>query len=304
MFHLAHLSDLHVTRPRPGRPGELLGKRGLSWLSWRVGRRREHRRAVWEAVLRDLEGLAPGHVAVTGDLTHLGLPGELEEAEAWLRRIGPPERVSVVPGNHDVLVGARDAARGLWPAYTGPRCAAGATAAGAAEAPGYPAVRVQGGLALVGLSSARPTPPLLATGRLGERQCRRLEEALGALGDAGLVRVVLIHHAPTAGGSPRRRLVDAERLRGILRRTGAELVLHGHVHRAAFDTLPGPRGPIPVVAAPSASAPSAKDPARRAGYHLFSIEPAAGRAPRIEVVTRTFDPAGGTFHAAVPRRLA
>jgi 3',5'-cyclic AMP phosphodiesterase CpdA len=155
-------------------------------------------------------------------------------------------------------------------------------------------------VAIVGLSSARPTAPLLATGRLGVAQCEALEARLHALREEGRVRVVLVHHTPTPGESPRRRLVDAPALRRVLARAGAELVLHGHAHRAVFASLPGPEGPIPVVGAPSASAPSPKDPSRRAGYHLFAIEPGEGvGAPaRIEATTWSLDPASGTFRAA------
>ena len=298
MFLLAHLSDLHATRPEPAGVGELFGKRGLSWLSWRSRGRESGRTEVLEAVLRDLENYAPTHVAVTGDLTHLGLPGELREAESWLRRIGPPERVSVVPGNHDALVGPAGIRTGLWSDYTSSRHAL--------ECPRFassselPALRTAGPVALVGLSSARPTPPLLATGKLGGTQLARLEATLCTLGKAGWIRVVLVHHPPTPGGSPRRRLTDAAALRRILARTGAELVLHGHAHRAVFATLPGPQGPIPAVGAPSASAPAPHDPARRAGYHLFSIQPREGscRPPAIHVTTRTVDPASGRFQAA------
>lgn len=298
MFLLAHLSDLHATRPEPAGVGELFGKRGLSWLSWRTRRRESGRAQVLEAVLRDLESYAPTHVAVTGDLTHLGLAGELVQAESWLRRIGPPERVSVVPGNHDALVGPAGIRTGLWKEYTGSRHAVECGhLAGPSE---LPALRTAGPVVFVGLSSARPTPPLLATGKLGATQLAGLEAALRSLGEAGWIRVVLVHHPPTPGGSPRRRLTDAAALRRILAQTGAELVLHGHTHRAVFATVPGPQGPIPVVGAPSASAPAPHDPARRAGYHLFSIQRRQGprRPPAIHVTTRTVDPGSGRFQAA------
>ena len=38
---------------------------------------------------------------VTGDLVHIGLEQEMSEAAQWLRSLGPPEKVILVPGNHD-----------------------------------------------------------------------------------------------------------------------------------------------------------------------------------------------------------
>ena len=38
---------------------------------------------------------------LTGDLVHIGLESEMIEAADWLRRLGPPEKVMFVPGNHD-----------------------------------------------------------------------------------------------------------------------------------------------------------------------------------------------------------
>src|SRR5580692_10638884 len=47
---------------------------------------------------------------------------------------------------------------------------------------------------LIGLSTALPTAPLLATGRLGKRQLARLLEILDQT--HGLFRIALIHHPP------------------------------------------------------------------------------------------------------------
>ena len=46
---------------------------------------------------------------------------------------------------------------------------------------GFPFVRRRGPLALIGLSTAVPTAPFMATGRLGDAQLARLGEMLDAL---------------------------------------------------------------------------------------------------------------------------
>jgi 3',5'-cyclic AMP phosphodiesterase CpdA len=299
---IAHLSDLHATDVRLESPRDLMGKRALGWLSWRRRRRREHLAAVLEALIEDLRACAPDHVAITGDLTHLGLPGEIEAAVAWLERIGPAARVAVVPGNHDAYAGAAGSERWTpWRAYMGDP-AEPADAQGDAAARGFPWVRrLDVGAALVGVSSARPTAPLLATGRIGDAQRARLERLLAALAGEGRARVVLMHHPPLpAGQSRRRQLDDAEALRALLARTGAELILHGHTHESHRDELPGPHGPIPVFGVPSSSSIGNR-PARRARYHLYRLVPRRdpGGAPRCALSwqVRGYDPASGRFAA-------
>ena len=285
-FALAHLSDLHATPVRVRSPRDLMSKRALGWLSWWRNRRKEHLPRILEALIEDLRSSGADHVGVTGDLTHLGLDSEIEEAAAWLARIGPPDRVSVVPGNHDAYAGSAGPERwSRWGPYMG-----GAQ---------FPYVRRFGRVALLGLSSARPTAPLLATGRLGAAQREQLEARLAELGAAGLFRVLLMHHPPLpAGQSRRRQLDDAPEVRALLERVGAELVLHGHTHRSTFAELPGPTGPIPVIGVPSASA-LGRRPGRRARYHVYRIAPRGGASGSggfaLSVRVRAFDPSRGGF---------
>jgi len=298
-FALAHLSDLHATPVRVRSLLELANKRALGWLSWWTKRRKEHLPGVLEALIEDLRAAGADHVGVTGDLTQIGLDSEIAEARSWLERIGPPSRVSVVPGNHDAYAGSGGDERwSPWAPYMV------GTDLGAAGDAGFPYVRRFARVALIGVSSARPTAPLLATGRLGQAQRERLERLLARLGEEGLCRVVLMHHPPVpAGQSRRRQLEDADELRGLLQRAGAELVLHGHTHRSHFATVPGPERPIPVVGVPSSSAIGHR-PGRRARYHIYRIVPTGGSAGfALSFCARAFDPLRGCFVAAEERSL-
>lgn len=292
MFVLAHLSDLHATRIR-FRAGELssfLGKRGLGWLSWRMRRRHEYRPEILDLLTADLTAQNPDHIAVTGDLTHLGLRDEIEEAARQLEGLAPPERLSLVPGNHDAYRAPVDLSR--WMAYTG----------GDPDGQGALPCWERPPVALVGLDSARPTRWPLATGWLGPPQLEALDAQLDELGRRGLFRVVLLHHPPQVGTtSPRRSLTDAGHLAEVLARRGAELVLHGHVHRSCTSDLPGPGGPIPCVGVRAASARGGR-PERRAQYHLFRIE-ASASAFRVHLAVRGLDPRGDRVVAVEERAL-
>jgi hypothetical protein len=64
-------------------------------------------------------------------------------------------------------------------------------------------------------------------------------------------------------------------VRDAIARAGAELVLHGHNHRAEFYAVDGPRGPVPVIGVPSAStaahAPRPGKADHSARWHLIEI---------------------------------
>jgi 3',5'-cyclic AMP phosphodiesterase CpdA len=126
-------------------------------------------------------------------------------------------------------------------------------------------------VALVGLNSGVPKPPLLATGTLGDAQIAAAEKLLADLGREGLCRVVMIHHPPLTTESRFKRLTDAAAFQAMIRRVGCEIVLHGHNHRSEVARIAGPQGAIPVVGVTSASAaPESKY--GRARYHLIAIE--------------------------------
>lgn len=292
---LGHISDLHATRVPFFSFEALRSKRVLGWLSWQVRRRRRYRPAVLDALIADLAHTAPDQLAITGDLTQIALESELREAADWLARFGPPERVHAIPGNHDAYAAVpREVGWQYWSAYLASDRPTAPLRGVAPDA--FPSVRVRGELALVGVCTAQPTPPFAATGSVGQEQLARLDGALAELGAAGLCRVLLIHHPPVAGLTTRRRsLLDAPALGDVLRRRGAELVLHGHLHRTTLASLPGPERAIPVVGVPSAShaGPGAK---RCAAYHLYEITGARGSFS-IRRRVRAYDPASGRFMA-------
>ena len=141
----------------------------------------------------------------------------------------------------------------------------------ATPATAFPFVRRFGDVALIALSSAIPTMPFLAAGRLGSAQRALLGIALEELGRWGLFRVVLIHHPPLASQAGwRRGLRDAKKLTSLLKEKGAELVLHGHNHQQSVLEFKTMTGPLFVIGVPSASdAMSEHNPTAR--YNEYRI---------------------------------
>lgn len=275
VFNLVHLTDFHLFQARGASWHDFMNKRLLSYLSWRLRRGKKNAPAVLSAIIDFIPTLDWDQVAITGDLTHMGLPLEYRQAHRFLKRIGPPEAVFVIPGNHDALVPPRAATyQDVWRHYLQSDAP---YRNGQFSAPdGYPAVRQRNGVVLIGLSSACPTPPFSAAGRLGKAQCRRLASILEATGRQHLFRVLLVHHPIVVGQiSPRKALRDAAMLRSILARYGAELVLHGHNHHHSRAQLPGPRAPVPVLGLPSSTAHHAV-PATSACLRVFTVRPSGG----------------------------
>jgi len=285
---IAHLSDVHLAPIAGFTPRHWNVKRALGYANWLRHRRASFDATALERLLADLKAARPDHIALTGDLVNIGLPQEHINALAWLERLGPPERVSVVPGNHDIYARLRsDPGTERWARYM----ASDEGAPPPSHDQRFPYLRRLGRVALIGINSAVPTPPLIAAGRIGQTQLRRLAAHLDALGRSGDFRLVLIHHPPLPGQARRSRgLKDAEELQALLMRHGAELVIHGHNHRAMLSWCVTPQGHAPVVGAPAAALRPTKREAPLARYNLYHI---AGPPWTIELIGRGLRQAAG-----------
>ena len=250
-----HLTDPHLSSLASVSPWALRGKRVLGFLSWWT-KRRHHLNAATLARVTHAAALEGAEMAlVTGDLVHIGLPQELQQARTWLDTLAATQPVVLVPGNHDCY--RADAAQSIeqqWPRYLH----------GDAGIASFPRLIICGDVSIIALSSAHPMPWWSAGGRLGPEQLAALERLLEQ--SAGSFRCVMLHHAPLVEQAPARKaLADAAELTALLRRAKVELVLHGHLHHNAVHVL-DERTRI-VVTAPASSA-VASNPA---SYRVFEI---------------------------------
>ncbi len=240
-FTLAHLSDPHLPPlPKP-RLGELAGKRALGYLNWTRNRHKYHRREVLDRAGLRSAGAGAGPYRRDRRSRQSG-------ARSGVRaRRRPGSRAS-----------ARRIRSPRFPAITTPMCARPAIASPrrlasyiegdepACPAADFPCLRRRGPLALIGLSSAVPTPPLMATGTLGQRPAC----SAGAPAERAFRRAMpfaccwcIIRCART---SRIKRLTDAPELIALLKKHGVELVLHGHDHIHSTMWIDGPERQIPV----------------------------------------------------------
>lgn len=229
---IAHLSDVHMLDARPGRDrsGYSMSHRFLSFgrpLD-AAGRRRKLDQALSAA-----RRVGAGHVVVSGDLTEIGAPGEFESLAEALHASGfAPERITLVPGNHDLYT-TPDAWK--W-ALEGPLAAFRATSA---EEPGkvieLPGVRV------LPLDVARFQPVTRSAGWIEDDALDVVARRAGdpGLGDRPLL--VVQHHPPFVRTTQPLHWLDglagAARMMGILEAFRHLFVLHGHLHAAVNRVL-------------------------------------------------------------------
>lgn len=271
---IAHLSDLHLLDLAGVSASRLyLNKRLTGMVNLRMKREHKHRPAVLEALIDDLRAGAVDHVIVSGDLTNLALDEEFALARRVLDRLAlPAEALTVVPGNHDLYT--RGAARSeRFAKHFGPNIASDLPTP---EGLRYPFVRLRGPAAIVGLSTAVPRLPLVASGHLGAAQFEALKALLEHPEVKARTPVVVAHHPVVNPTRTMARLLrgwhDADPVRELLTRgRPVTLSLHGHLHHRGQAALHGDAGEtLHVLGATSASLLDPR-PGRMGAYNLYEL---------------------------------
>ena len=260
MTRILHVSDLHFGRP-----------------------------AVLEqidAIERAIAKQAFDAVAASGDFSQRARAGEFQRAAVFLRDARKTCPVITVPGNHDVAwwfapVGIGDSAK----VYKNYREYISEDL--------EPTLRVDGAY-FVGLNTAHGvTARTLTTNPrdisiIGDLTPAQIERARARFAEApqGDVKIVVMHHNPVAGElSQRHGLKHTSRILNKFAEMGVELVLCGHDHQEAVNSIEHPRRRIIVSTAGTVSNRSRGG--RPSSYNVITVEPQS-----ITVVTFIWDGEG------------
>jgi Icc protein len=224
-IRIAHLSDVHMLAPRPSRARarHSLGVRFLS-----IGRRLD----AWRRTRKLARALAVAkrsgadHVVISGDLTEIGQRDEFEAfAEILHDSEIAPERVTLVPGNHDAYTdpnGWRDAIQGPLKAY----------AATSADRPHK--VLDWGDVCFMPIDVTCSQPITRSAGLLTDDVGAALESRFEDHALKKKVTVVVQHHSPFEHAIRAWHWIDglqgAARMTALLEQHGHVHVLHGHLH--------------------------------------------------------------------------
>jgi 3',5'-cyclic AMP phosphodiesterase CpdA len=299
---IAHLSDLHLLSLEGAVPFRLFNKRITGYLNLRFRRKSVHKSFAVKAAAREIQRLEIDHVVITGDVSNLALEGEFALVQRFLEEdLGlPPSRVSLVPGNHDTYT--RGAYRERRFAATFARFLLSDLPELTPRGEVFPYVQLRGPAAIVGLSTALPRPPLVASGALGRAQLDALERILDHPEVRSRTPVLLQHHPiHNPKGLAKRSLeglIDSAEEAHLLRRVARGLLLHGHLHRRVHQTLITHAGHIDAIGATSASLLHASDE-RMAGFNVYELRADGAIA---SIGSHMLSPDGETFReVSVPR---
>lgn len=296
-MRIAHISDLHLLALDAAIPFRLLNKRLTGYANLRLRRKHVHRAEIVHAIAEHLRKERVDHVCITGDVTNLALEVELQLVRRVIDDVLglPRDRVSIVPGNHDVYTKGSERSRRFFHAFE-PYLQSDLPELATSHAAGpFPFVKLRGPVAIIGLASAAPRLPFVAAGKLGKAQLDALGAILRHPEVAKRTPVVLQHHPlhnpPSALKARLEGLDDADRLIDELSVVPQGLVLHGHLHRRVRNRQTTREGEIAAVGATSASLVH-ESPIRMAGYNAYDF---AGDGSIVAVESHAIDVDGGRF---------
>lgn len=227
-MRIAHLSDVHLIAARSERPTYGLRSRAL-----RFGRSNDAamRGKKLSTALGSVVASGADHLVVSGDLTELGDPAEYDLFAEILADAGiAPERVTLIPGNHDAYTSRDGWARALG----GPLADWAPSSARA----GADAVHVvdRDDVVFVPLDVTIHQSVLWSGGELRPDTARTIDRLAGDPALAKKPVVLVIHHPPfPKHDNAAYRFVDSlkgsDLVYGLLARHPNLHLLHGHFHR-------------------------------------------------------------------------
>jgi 3',5'-cyclic AMP phosphodiesterase CpdA len=242
-----------------------------------------------EAVERMLPDLRPDAVVISGDVAQRARHGEFQRARAFLNLARETAPVYLVPGNHDVqwwwrpfIPFGKSAIYGKYRRYFGDALTPTLTMPGAV---------IAGALTSHGVAWGSLTTRLrdiAVKGHLPAREMERVRKVFAAA-PADAARVLVVHHNVMRGDiSQRMGLARATRAQWRIVESGADVVLCGHDHQEAVDTLGGR-----VVISTAGTLSTRSRGGRPSSFNFVTIEPAA-----VQVTLFRWDGERGRFNAS------
>lgn len=259
-MRIAHISDIHISSPTPAslpslktlrrKKTQLLNKRLAGIIAERIVRGPNVFSAdVFTAALLDMREQGVDHLIISGDLTNFSYTGEFKEVLRLLSPHFPPERCSIVPGNHDAFL-PETVKRRLFTQYCGAYTASDSSVIHTSVdvvgestryEPGFPFVKTVGHtVAIIGLNSAvAHRLPFDSGGAIDYNQYKEAKEQVLKLQTTSpwLFKIFVVHHPPRFGNGTFKDLrhdmqpTSVERCWEIFDLAGPNaMVLYGHDH--------------------------------------------------------------------------
>lgn len=230
-MRIAHLSDLHINSPEAIKTSHfftngLPNRRVFGGLNFLLRRRSIHSVDVLNAAVDAVLASGADHCIITGDLSNLAIDAEFAFVRSILDRIGGPEKLSVVPGNHDYYTPEAVAVRRFERHF--------GRFAGAGRDGMYPAHKDFPGVRVILAKTAMMPPPGFAWGALGEAQLDSIARLADEAAAQDMFVILAQHHhlhirahrMDEITGHFNDRVAELE----MLSKSRIGLVIHGHDH--------------------------------------------------------------------------
>lgn len=223
-MRIAQITDTHILESdhqmRSGRH-----RIRVNFLSFGRAKDAEDRRVRLLKAIDCAVAAGAGHIVMTGDMTEDGEPDQFEALAEVLDASGvEPERITLVPGNHDLYTDLH-----AWDiALSGPLSRWAPTSR-------LGSLIVRKNVAILPISTCFKQHYLFSGGRLGSHNARRIAWAAEQAEQLGCALVVGMHHPvfphPVSVGTWWDGLRDHNVANALLEEHPEVFVFHGHIHR-------------------------------------------------------------------------
>ena len=221
---IAHITDTHLLESDHDQRSGMHRFR-MNFLSFGRAKDAEERKHRLLRAMCQATQAGASHLLMTGDMTEDGLPSQYEALAEVLHHSGiAPDRITLVPGNHDLYTDIH-----AWDvALSGPL------------APWAPTSRlgaliVRGNIAVLPVSTSFKQHYLFSGGRLGTPNAHRIGWAANEARALGCALLVGLHHPvfpyPVSVGTWWDGLRDHHLMTALLRENPEVFAFHGHIHR-------------------------------------------------------------------------
>ena len=245
---ISHISDIHLPLTVQPSFSDLLNKRLFGFINHSSKRKKIHDIENLKIIFDDILKNSDDHTILTGDIVNLSLRSEFESASDFLGSYFSKEKLSIIPGNHDNYVKCNyEDSMYMLRRYT-------ENNHDNTQASPFPYLKLFNDIAIIGISTAVVSPPLMSWGRISETQLDAITEILHSLSKDNYFIIILLHHPLHEFGFLNfKGLLNKNSLIKILNEFNINLILHGHLHTESQKKISLKEVNIPCFGAPSTS---------------------------------------------------
>lgn len=266
-FSIVHLSDLHINS-YPKNLHEWSSKRAVGALNLFLQKKKHYPVERAEKLINILQNLHWDHLVISGDLTYLSLEQGFRKVRRILEPLlGIPEKVTIVPGNHDRYVAAAcqpDLFQRTFDPFV---------FKGEMRSSGIGTQQLTEQWHLISWDSTHPNNWITSSGTVRRETLLATEAYIQA--QSASARFIITNHYPVwfpPGETihPRHELYNLAYARHWVQQQPQVMIyLHGHVHRNWYHVLSRDGNPLHMV---NSASSTAVPTSQHSSFHRIHID--------------------------------